>query len=117
MIECEIPYKFPSLNDYTRACRSGWQSGSKMKSKIQKDISLFINALPVFDKPIIIHFLWIEDNKRRDYDNIAFAKKFILDAMQECGKLKNDNRKYVVGFSDDFEYGSPTRVVLRIEET
>lgn len=116
MIECEIPYKFPSLNEYTRACRSGWQKGSYMKKKIQKDIGMFIKDLPVFEKPIIIHFLWVEENKRRDYDNIAFAKKFILDAMQEQGRLKNDDRKHVVGFSDDFEYGSPTRVILRIEE-
>jgi len=116
MIECEIPYKFPSLNDYTNACRSGWVVGARMKTKVQKDIGFFLKDLPIFDKPIIIHFLWIEENKRRDYDNVAFAKKFILDAMQEQGKLKNDDRKHVVGFSDDFDYGKPTRVVLRIEE-
>lgn len=111
----EIPYKFPSLNDYTRACRSGWQAGAKMKEKIEKDIGWFLKDLPVFDRPIIIHFLWIEDNKRRDYDNIAFAKKFILDAMQKQGRLANDNRKHVVGFTDSFDYGKPTRVILRIE--
>lgn len=116
MIECEIPYKFPSLNDYTNACRTNYRVGAGMKKKIQKDISFFIKDLPRFDKPIIIHFTWIEDNKRRDYDNIAFAKKFILDAMQEQGKLKNDNRKFVVGFSDDFDYDTEARVVLRIEE-
>lgn len=116
MIECEIPYKFPSLNDYTRACRSGYMAGAGMKEKIQKDISFFIKDLPVFENPIIIHFLWIEENKRRDYDNVAFAKKFILDAMQEQGKLKNDDRKHVVGFSDEFGYGKPARVILRIDE-
>lgn len=87
-----------------------------MKEKIQKDISFFIKDLPVFENPIIIHFLWIEENKRRDYDNVAFAKKFILDAMQEQGKLKNDDRKHVVGFSDEFGYGKPARVILRIDE-
>ena len=116
LIECEIPYKFPSLNDYTRACRSGWKAGARMKEKIQKDIGWFLKDLPVFENPIIIHFLWIEDNKRRDYDNVAFAKKFILDAMQEQGRLKNDNRKFVVGFSDDFEYGQTAGVILKIEE-
>ena len=36
--------------------------------------------------------------------------------MQEQGKLKNDNRKFVVGFSDDFDYDTEARVILRIEE-
>ena len=112
----EIPYKFPSLNEYTKACRAGWQAGAGMKKKVQKDISQFIDSMPVFEKPVRIHFLWVEENQRRDYDNIAFAKKFILDAMQEQKKLKNDNRKFVIGFSDDFEIGDHAKVVLRIEE-
>lgn len=87
-----------------------------MKKKVQKDIAPFINSLPVFEKPVNVHFLWVEENQRRDYDNVAFAKKFILDAMQEQKKLKNDNRKFVVGFSDDFEIGEKAKVVLRIEE-
>ena len=112
----EIPYKFPSLNDYTFACRSNWKAGQSMKKKVQKSITPFIDQLPKFEKPIKIHFLWVEKTKRRDYDNIAFAKKFILDAMQECGKLENDNRKWVRGFEDDFDYGDEDGVILTIRE-
>lgn len=112
----EIPYKFPSLNDYTRACRSGWQAGAGMKKTVQKNIFPYIQEIKPFEKPIEIHFLWIEDTQRRDFDNIAFAKKFILDALQECKKLKNDNRKWVKHFSDDFEYGKVAKVVLFITE-
>lgn len=49
-----------------------------------------------------VKFRWYEANKKRDLDNVAFAKKFIFDALVDCGVLKNDSRKYVVGFSDDF---------------
>lgn len=63
-----------------------------------------------------IHFHWIEENKRRDLDNICFAKKFILDALVKAGKLADDNRKNVTAFIDTFEYGNESRVILDIEE-
>ena len=87
-----------------------------MKKKIEEQISFYIKDLPTFKKPIVITFTWIEANKRRDYDNIAFSKKFILDAMQKYGKLENDNRKWVVGFTDKFELGKDYKVVLEIKE-
>ena len=47
-------------------------------------------------------FSWYEKNQRRDKDNIAFAKKFILDALQEMKILKNDGWAEVAGFEDRF---------------
>lgn len=112
----EIPYKFPSFNEFIRECRRNRYAGGKFKKKVEDDIAYFINKLPEFQKPIKIHFVWIEENKRRDIDNVFYAKKFILDAMQKCGKLKNDNRKYVTGFSDNIQYGDECKVILTIEE-
>ena len=57
---------------------------------------------------------WV--NKKRDLDNVAFAKKFILDAMVKYKKLKDDNRKYVTGFTDKFLYSKENKVILDIEE-
>ena len=108
--------KLPSLNEYINACRANRYKGSNMKNDVEADIGYFINQLPKFNKPIKIHFTWIEANKRRDYDNICFAKKFILDAMQKCGKLENDNRRWVTGFTDSFELGKEYKVILDIEE-
>ena len=116
MIRLDIPMKLPSLNEYVNECRKNKFAGSTMKKQVQSDIGWYINKLPKFDKPIKISFTWVEANKRRDYDNICFAKKFILDAMQECGKLENDNRKWVVGFTDSFELGEEYKVILEIEE-
>ena len=45
------------------------------------------------------------------------GKKFILDSMVKAGKLKDDNRNFVKGFRDDFEYGKSSKVILEIEET
>ena len=116
MERLEIPYKFPSLNEYTSACRQNAYAGASMKRKVQRDIGYFINTLPKFEKPVVINFTWIEGNKKRDLDNISFSKKFILDALVECGKLKDDNRKIVTAFRDDFAWGDDWKVILEITE-
>ncbi len=112
----EIPLKLPGANEYINACRRNRFAGAKMKSDVQSQIGAFISDLPVFDKPQRIHFLWIEGNKRRDLDNICFAKKFILDALVQNGKLKDDNRKFVAAFTDDFGYGVTHKVVMTFED-
>lgn len=113
---CEIPLKLPSLNDYVRVCRANAFQASKYKRDLEDMIGYHIRLMPRFEKPVTIHFHWVEGNKRRDLDNIAFSKKFILDAMVKFGKLKDDNRKCVTAFTDTFTYGKDTKVVLIIEE-
>ena len=111
----EINMKLPSLNDYIKACRSNKFVGARFKKQIENDISWFLMKMPKFDKPIKINFIWVESNKKRDYDNIAFAKKFILDTMVKMGKLKDDNRNYVYAFTDTFKYDKENKVILVIE--
>ena len=113
---CEIPLKMPSCNDYIRACRANPHVGAKMKARTEDELAVYIMRLPRFEKPVKIGFHWVEETKRRDLDNICFAKKFILDAMVKCGKLKDDNRKCVTAFTDTFGYGEQTKVILTIEE-
>ena len=115
-VRCEIPLKLPSLNEYINECRKNKYAGGKMKKEVENDISIFIQRLPIFEKPIKINFTWVEGNKRRDIDNVAFAKKFILDALVKCGRLKDDNRKCVTAFTDSFSYGKEWKVILEIEE-
>lgn len=116
MTVCEINMKLPSLNEYVNVCRTNKFEASSYKQRLETAIGLFIWDLPKFEKPVTIRFRWIEGNKRRDYDNVAFAKKFILDALVKAGKLKDDNRKCVRGFADTFEYGPETKVIIYITE-
>lgn len=116
MNKIEIPFRLPSLNQYINECRKNRYAGANMKKNVEKDISWYINLLPTYENPIKIHFIWVEENKRRDLDNVCFAKKFILDSMVKAGKLKDDNRNFVKGFRDDFEYGKSSKVILEIEE-
>jgi len=111
-----IPLKLPSLNDYIRACRTNKQVAAKFKREIEDSIAVYIMRLPEITKPVRISFLWCEENKRRDLDNIAAGKKFVLDALVKCGKLPDDNRKQVTGFVDSFTYGKNASVTITIEE-
>lgn len=113
---CEIPMKLPSLNEYIKVCRSNVYMASKYKKDIELQIGGYVSALPRFNRPVKVHFHWVESNKRRDLDNIASAKKFILDAMVKVGVLTDDNRKCVVAFTDTFEYSTQSKVILEIEE-
>ena len=90
--------------------------GANMKRNTQDGIAWFIAKLPKFERPVKIHFHWIEKTSKRDLDNVAFAKKFILDALVENGKLKDDSQKYVRGFADTFEKGKENEVIVTIEE-
>lgn len=113
---CEIPFRLPSLNEYINVCRTNPYKASKFKKELENDIGVFIHHLPRFEKPVKIHFHWVEENKRRDLDNIAYAKKHILDAMVKFGKITDDNRKCVVSFTDTFSYDKDSKVILEIEE-
>ena len=74
------------------------------------------DGLKVDTYPIVVTFDWYAKNKRKDPDNIAFGKKFILDAMQESGLIENDGFKQIWGFSDNFHIDKDRpRVEVRIE--
>ena len=115
----EIPFRLPSLNEYIKASKvikGKWNAGNQMKQDVQDDIMVFLNKLPIYTRPINIHFHWVEENKKRDLDNVCFAKKFILDSLVKAGKLKDDNRNCVTGFTDTFEYAKESKVILEIKE-
>ena len=119
MNKIEIPFRLPSLNEYIKASKvikGKWNAGNQMKQDVQDDIMVYLKKLPRYEKPIKIHFHWVEENKKRDLDNVCFAKKFILDSMVKAGKLKNDNRNYVSGFTDTFEYAKESKVIIEREE-
>lgn len=69
-----------------------------------------------FTEPITLEFHWYEPNDKRDMDNVAFAKKFILDGLQTAGVITNDNPKWVKGWSDHFYYDGTAGVKIVMTE-
>lgn len=112
----KIGMRLPSANDYIDVCRRNPYQAAKFKRDTEEAIALFLIPLPRIQRPVRIHFRWVEENKKRDLDNVAFAKKFILDAMVQRGKLQDDNRRFVTAFYDTFEYAAESCVMLEIME-
>ena len=115
----EIDKRLMGLNEYTRLNRENKYKGNNSKQEEQAYIIWCIRqqlGTLKIEKPVIGHFTWIEENKRRDLDNICFAKKFILDALVKAGVLKDDNRKIVTNFTDSFEYAKKSKVIVELEE-
>ena len=100
-----IDGQLPNLNEYTRACRGNKFLGAKMKKNAEEWITLFIKQQLKdihFEGTVELAFRWYEPNKKRDLDNICFAKKFILDALVSNSIIVADGWKGVIGFTDHF---------------
>lgn len=115
----EFPFRLPGMNDYTDACRRSPHSGARMKKEAQEDCEWVIRLTKKgkIREPVRLHYTFIEQNKKRDLDNIAgFAHKVIQDALVNQGVLSNDGWKSISGFSDSFLTGEKAKIILRIEE-
>jgi Holliday junction resolvase RusA-like endonuclease len=116
-----IPGTLPNLNDYIAAERANRHKGAKMKLGSGNIVSAAIRQCMrgvMVEKPVFIEYTWIEPSRRRDKDNISsFGRKVIQDALVQCGVLKDDGWKYVVGFSDRFEVNRENpRIEVLIKE-
>lgn len=115
----EIKERLPGLNEYTKSNRTNKFAGATLKKKIEEHIYYYIleqlRNIKI-SKKVFITFTWIEENGKRDLDNICFAKKFILDALVKTGVLENDNKSHVSGFMDKFDYAEKSKVIVELEE-
>ena len=96
----------PGLNDYTLACRGNKYAAASMKKRAEEMIQWHIRSQLKnwqTEKPIYLKYLWVEKDRRRDKDNVAFARKFVQDALVKSGTIPNDGWKNIVGFEDAFE--------------
>lgn len=115
-----IPGTLPGLNEYSAAERKHRQAAAKLKRETEQRIILTARSqLPNvhLSNPVNMFYSWFEPNRRRDKDNIAFAKKFIQDALVKAGVLKNDGWEEINGFSDCFYVDKENpRIEVQLEE-
>lgn len=102
-----IQGRLDGLNAYVNACRTNPYKGAKCKRSNQKICRCSIPyELREKDREIIfpvrVEITWYEKDRRRDPDNIASAKKYILDSLVEAGVFPDDGWKYVKGFTNVF---------------
>ena len=95
----------PTLNEYTKASRGNKYASAGMKRKAEEFIMWEIRSQLknwTTERPVFLLFRWVERDMRRDHDNVAFAKKFVQDALVKSGVIRGDGWKHVTGFVDLF---------------
>ena len=79
-----------------------WQSLRRQKMKTMIERWICCSNVPQFKMPVKIHILWVEKNKRRDFDNIRSGAKLILDALTKSERIVNDSQRWLVGLTDAY---------------
>lgn len=115
-----ISGELTDLNTFINSQRANKFGGANLKKRETNRCAAAF--MPIRSRelklPITIHFAWYVKDKRKDKDNIAFAKKFILDGMIQSGLLKNDGWGEIAGFTDSFEVDKDNpRIEIELEES
>lgn len=110
-----IQGRFCSLNEFYRL-----HHYAQGKTKAEHEQRVIEAAKSAGIKPVArctYSVLWIEQNHRRDLDNVAYGKKFIQDGLVKAGIIPNDTADYIAGFSDSFAYDAKDpRIIVTIHE-
>lgn len=94
-MELRLP-ELTDLNTYIRAERSNRYKAAKIKREMT---TLVAEACMVQKVPKLQHInrftcIWRHKNRRKDFDNVEFAQKWIRDGMVEAGVVANDGWKH-----------------------
>lgn len=126
--QCEIytlliRRKFPSLNEVIAATKKHWGQYAKIKRDATDAVVMVAAPMrrlhdnKAFDR-VAITITWYEKERgrKRDWDNITFAKKFILDGLVKSGWIVDDSPRYIASIKEMVTYDLDYAVVVRMEE-
>jgi hypothetical protein len=93
----------PGTNEMENWARSN-RYGAAAKRKIwKKHVVNSIGKVPKFNR-VWLDITYYDPNRRRDPDNQAGAKKYILDGIVAAGLISNDGHKQVAGWTERFRF-------------
>jgi len=97
-----INKKLTTLNEYINLERTNKFIAAKIKKSETLLCSIIAKQAIKYkiNTPFELKIEWY--NYREDPDNIAFAKKFILDGLQKAKIIENDNQKTISSLHDYF---------------
>ena len=119
--EFTIPGELPGLNEIIDMAKQKW-SYKDMKETETERVSWEMirqgaKTISPFKKPIEAKITWYCPNKRKDKDNVMAGCKFIFDALQVVGLIKNDGWNQIAGIVPEFEVDPENpRIEVVIEE-
>lgn len=113
IIRCNFTY----LNEYIKVERGNRYVAAKEKRRQTAEVKYQCMKFNPINSKVDIRFEWHVKGKH-DSDNIAFAKKFVLDGLVDAGVLPNDGPKYVGNFEDvicrDVSKGNMDYVIVEL---
>lgn len=110
-----IEGRLPALNEIIAESKSHFAKYAKAKKAHTDTIAWQAKASGIKAQGrVFIAIEWHRKDTRTDPDNVAAAKKFVLDGLVKGGVLKDDTAKYISGFIDTFEYGHTDKLVIHI---
>src|SRR5512139_442853 len=112
--ELWIPARMPGLNELVGENPYVY---NKAKQKWSHVIGILARAQRFEPVTSPAHFVYefVEPDRKRDPSNFCFAAaKFIEDALQVAGLLKNDGWKHVSSFAFTWKVGNPSGVKVRV---
>lgn len=105
------------LNKYIHQMNRNRFAGAAIKREETERVYWKCKELRIkpLKSPVKISFHWTVKNRKKDKDNITFAKKYILDGLVMAEILKNDGWNDIDSFTDTFALGKES-VLITIEE-
>jgi len=98
-----VPGELTDLNRYIQAERGNRYAASNIKKKETARCAAACRHVAPVSAQVVVRFTWYTRNTRKDPDNVAHAKKYVLDGMVASGVLPQDSRKHICGLVDDFQ--------------
>lgn len=92
-----IPGRLPSFNEVTAWNRGNKYAAARRKRELESDIGWCIRharLVPMTGR-VTLTIRWVEPDRRRDFDNIESAVKFIQDALVRYGIIHGDGQKHL----------------------
>lgn len=116
-----IPGELPALNEIINMAKQKWSYKDLKKAETDRVAWELTRQgakrLQQITKPIAVTITWYCPNRRKDKDNILAGCKFIFDAMQSVGLIKNDGWNQIARIVPEFEVDAKRpRIEIQIEE-
>ena len=123
LLRCQFRFRkknhnrFPTLNEYIDCERGSTIAAAAMKKNCTEQVKeqCLSQQIESVKGKVDLLFEW-HSSTRHDPDNVAFAKKFILDGLQAAGVLENDNRKFIGTMADEIVNDDNDFVIVHITE-
>lgn len=119
VVQFVIPGTLTTANEYIARANRNRFLANKGKHKDQEKVTTAIvgqlNGWRTI-KPVKFAITYTCDTRRKDPDNIAFAKKAIFDALTMAGVIKDDSWRYVRGWEEQFVLGDNAYITVVIIE-